>query len=166
MIRQQLANTTSHPGFKIAEPTLNCGRVHGGDNANRICGAVCLDFDLRSMPGTDIDEAKAELREIVGGRLIERGFEVRFEDLFFGVNALETPQAARLVGLAEELAGVSSGAANYATEGPFFKKLGAQVIVLGPGSIDQAHQANEFVDPLQLSVCTDILSQLVNRVCL
>ena len=50
-----------HPGFVIDYPTLNLGCIHGGDNANRICGDCYLAFEIRPVPGMDLDQLQTDL---------------------------------------------------------------------------------------------------------
>jgi len=39
-------------------------------------------------------------------------------------------------------------------------------IILGPGSIDLAHQPNEYMDLAQVQPCIDLLRQLIRKYCL
>ena len=51
--RNELKTNYHNTAFKIAEPTLNLGCIHGGDNPNRSCGQCELEYDLRPLPGMD-----------------------------------------------------------------------------------------------------------------
>jgi acetylornithine deacetylase len=73
---------------------------------------------------------------------------------------------ANLVTLSEELSGHKCCAVNYATEAPYIQQLGCQTIVLGPGSIDQAHQPNEFLPHDEIHQTNDILNKLIIKYCL
>jgi acetylornithine deacetylase len=46
-----------------------------------------------------------------------------------------------------------SGEVSFATEAGSFQRAGISSVVCGPGSIDQAHQPNEFIDPAELTRC-------------
>ena len=50
-------------------------------------------------------------------------------------------------------------AVSFGTEGGFYQKLGAPVIICGPGSIEQAHKADEFVSREQLTACVRLLER-------
>ena len=65
---------------------------------------------------------------------------------------------------AERLTG--GDAVNYATEAPFLQQLGMETIVLGPGSIDQAHQPDEYLAQDQIEPCVQLLRGLIERFCL
>ena len=51
-------------------------------------------------------------------------------------------------------------AVSFATEAGHFQAAGLPTIVCGPGSIDQAHKADEFVDEAQLAACLGFLERL------
>ena len=61
--RDELAARHRNPLFEVEVPTLNFGCIHGGDNPNRICGECELHFDLRPLPGMDLEELRAVIRE-------------------------------------------------------------------------------------------------------
>jgi acetylornithine deacetylase len=44
--------------------------------------------------------------------------------------------------------------------------LGMETVVWGPGSIDQAHQPNEYLDKAQLAPATDTLRHVIQRFCM
>jgi acetylornithine deacetylase len=48
----------------------------------------------------------------------------------------------------------------FGTEAGLFQGLGMDVVVCGPGSIEQAHKADEFVSLEQLDLCLDMLARL------
>lgn len=48
----------------------------------------------------------------------------------------------------------------FNTEAGLYQGLGADVIVCGPGSIEQAHMANEFITVAQMQACLDMLDRL------
>ncbi|WP_342665331.1 M20/M25/M40 family metallo-hydrolase [Roseicyclus elongatus] len=49
----------------------------------------------------------------------------------------------------------------FGTEAGLFQSLGMQAVVCGPGSIEQAHKADEFIALDQLQACLDMLDKLV-----
>lgn len=163
--RHQLQAAHHNPGFAVDVPTLNLGHIHGGDNPNRICGHCEMHFDLRPLPGMDIDE----LRETIAGRLqpiAERlQTPISLEHLIGGVDAFEEPATSQLVKIAERLTGHSSAAVAFATEAAFMQQLGMQTIVMGPGSIDQAHQPDEFLAHDQIRPAIRTLRDLIIELC-
>lgn len=60
-LRRQWQQTFSNPQFTVPTPTMNFGCIHGGDNPNRICGQCALEFDLRPLPGMDVEQLRAAI---------------------------------------------------------------------------------------------------------
>jgi acetylornithine deacetylase len=66
----------------------------------------------------------------------------------------------------EQLTGHSSESVAFATEAPFMQQLGMQTVVLGPGSINQAHQPDEFIPIDQLESAVKIVQSLIQKFCI
>src|SRR5690606_15138616 len=134
-------------------PTLNLGRVEGGDNPNRICARCTLDYDLRVNPGMDVAAVRARLEREIAEAVDGRGLEVRHEALAADVPPFEAGEGSALVRAVEELTGHAAGAVSFGTEAPFLGALGMDTVVCGPGDIDVAHQPDEHlplarIDPM------------------
>ena len=147
-------------------PTLNFGCLHGGDNPNRICGSCELAFDLRALPGMSNEQLRHEMTERIKPIASRHNVKFELESLFPGVPSFATDKDAELIQLAEKLTNHQAHAVAFATEAPFMQQLGMETVVLGPGSIDQAHQLDEFIDMGQLQPTVELLSQFINTFCL
>ncbi|UDL05582.1 acetylornithine deacetylase [Marinobacter sp. CA1] len=155
-----------NPAFEVAVPTLNLGCIHGGDNPNRICRRCELHFDLRPLPGMAMTELREAILERLQPLARARQLDLTFEPLFDGVPPFETAADAELVKACEALTGHRAEAVAFATEAPWLQKLGMETLVLGPGSIDQAHQPDEFLALSQVAPTVTLLRQLIQRFCL
>lgn len=155
-----------NPAFEVAVPTLNLGCIHGGDNPNRICRRCELHFDLRPLPGMAMTELREAILERLQPLARARQLDLTFEPLFDGVPPFETAADAELVKACEALTGYRAEAVAFATEAPWLQKLGMETLVLGPGSIDQAHQPDEFLALSQVAPTVTLLRQLIQRFCL
>lgn len=164
--RTEMQQQYNHAGFAVPVPTLNLGCIHGGDNPNRICGHSELQFDLRLLPGMDNEEIRARLRQrlLAAAAPLEVAFEMT--SLMPGVNAYEEPADSAFVQSVEALTGHSAESVAFATEAPFLQQLGMETIVMGPGSIDQAHQPDEYLAQDQITPCIQLLCALIERYCL
>ena len=65
----------------------------------------------------------------------------------------------------EQLCEQPSSSVAFGTEAPFFNQLGSETIILGPGSIDQAHQPDEYLPANQINPTVEILRKLIQRFC-
>ena len=147
-------------------PTLNLGHIHGGDNPNRICGQCELTYDLRVLPGMDLRELREMLHQRLAQVVEPTGLELEFTLPFNGNQPMETDAASAIVRSAENLTGHQAEAVSFGTEAPFFASLGMDVVVLGPGNIDTAHQPDEFLELDRIDPTVTLLRQLVFQHCL
>ncbi len=153
-----------HPGFKIDHPTLNLGCIKGGDNANRICSHCFLAFEIRPLPGMDINKLQADLeRKISQLASIDRvGWDL--ERIIVPPFCSET--GSEMLGLCEKLTGYQSESVAFATEAPFLQQLGMDVVVVGPGDIEVAHQPDEYLSFDRINPTISFLSKLIDQSCL
>ena len=164
--RTQLQQQYKDPAFTVPVPTMNFGHIHGGDNPNRICGSCELHFDFRCLPGMSQTELRQQIKEITARSLRNTPLTFEYKILFQGIPAFETNTDSDIVQLTESLSGHSAHSVAFGTEAPFFQQLQCETIILGPGSIDQAHQANEYLSHDQIKPMIKLIQQLVEKTCL
>lgn len=164
--RRELAAQWHNPLFTVPVPTLNLGCIHGGDNPNRICARCELQYDLRPLPGMEMDALRTEIKRRLRPLAEEYQVSISNESLFSGTPAMETPADSPLVRAVEEMTGHSAGAAAFGTEGPYFQELGMETVIFGPGAIETAHQPDEHLEIARLAPTVNHLASLVRRFCL
>ncbi len=164
--RAEMAERYGNPLFEVAYPTLNLGHIHGGDSPNRICGRSELHFDLRMTPGGSNSEVREDIRQRLTRIGQQRKLGIELHSLIQDVSPFEEPASSELVQLAEKLTGHDAIAVAFATEAPFLQQLGMETIVMGPGSIDQAHQPDEFMPLDQIRPGINLLEQFIRHYCL
>jgi len=164
--RMQLAKDFDHAGFSVNVPTMNLGCIHGGDNPNRICGRCELQFDVRALPGMDNTGLRDDISALIAKVAHQHEVRIDYEPLVDGVPAYEQAADSELVRTAEKLTGHVAGSVAFGTEAPFLQGMGMETIVLGPGSIDQAHQPDEYMELHQIKPCVKLLSQFIDRFCI
>ncbi len=153
--------------FTPKHATLTIGQVNGGTAANILAGRCSFVFDLRSPPAADplsvLQPFFAEVQTLdaaMKARAPETGIVV--ERL-----ALAPPLHPEADGVAERLARRLAGdngpgrVVAYAAEAGQFQAAGFSTIICGPGSIDQAHQADEYVDLSQMQRGAAFMARLV-----
>jgi len=163
--RDELQSRYHNPMFEVPVPTMNFGHIHGGDNPNRICGSCELQIDIRPLPGMKIDELRAEMQLRLKNVLQDTGIQFKTVALFDGVDATETDKHSELVTLAEKMTNTESQAVAFGTEAPYYNELGLETIVMGPGSIRQAHQPDEYIEMKMLDPAVDIIRQMIVHYC-
>ena len=163
--RGELATAFRNPAFEVPTPTLNLGCLHAGDNPNRICEGAELQIDLRLIPGMDHAGVRAEMDARLGAIAAERNIGIDIAPVFSPVPPYETAPDGELVRALEQLSGKSSGSVAFGTEAPFFQALGMETVIFGPGSIDQAHQPDEYLETSNIRPAVDVLTGLIGRYC-
>jgi len=165
-LKEKFLLNYENTAFDVPAPTLNLGAISGGDNANRICGHCHLDIDLRSLPGMSDDELINWLSEALKPLAETYPGRITFAEMHPSSPSFEQKKPSTFIDIAEEISGHSCCAVNYATEAPYIQQLGCQTIVLGPGSIDQAHQPNEFLAHSEIDKTEKLLTEMIQHYCL
>lgn len=163
--RNSLQEKYHNKAFEVSTPTLNLGHIHGGDNPNRICGECELHIDLRFLPGMELQELRNNLRQLATQVACDRDLKVTFDELFHGVPAMHTEASSELNEYLQRETDKKSQSVAFGTEAPFYNAMGCETIVLGPGSIKQAHQPDEFLPADQIKPTIKLLQNLIQRFC-
>jgi acetylornithine deacetylase len=151
--------------FSVPHVTMNLGHIHGGDGENRICGHCKLNFDMRVVPELSDTDALAMIDEALAPVFAQYPTRLSLDLMYPTAPAFACKDEQNILALAEQLTGHAFQSANYATEAPFINQLGCDTIVLGPGSINQAHQPDEYISLDYVNPTVNILQQMVNKVC-
>jgi acetylornithine deacetylase len=163
-LKDKLIKEYHHPGFTIPSPTLNLGHIHGGDSANRICGCCELHYDVRPLPGISLDGLDNMLKGAL--KEIEEQWPgcIEVTPLHTPIPGYECNSDSVIISGVEEICQHKSETVNYCTEAPFLQQL-CPTLVLGPGSIEQAHQPDEFLALAFIDPTISILNKLVHKYC-
>ncbi|HMU87832.1 MAG TPA: acetylornithine deacetylase [Agitococcus sp.] len=163
--RAEMQKKYHNPAFTIPYPTLNLGCIHGGDNPNRICGQCELQFDLRPLPDMNMDDIRQQIAQRLKRIALQQQIQIEYEAIFEGTPPAETPADSPFVKMVERLTQSESGSVAFGTEAPYFRQLGMDTIILGAGSIETAHQPNEYLPIKNISPLLLWLKQLIHHYC-
>ncbi|CAJ0990700.1 acetylornithine deacetylase [Pantoea sp. Nvir] len=163
-LRNILRERYRHDGFSIPYPTINFGHIHGGDAANRICACCELHMDIRPLPGMMLKDLEGLLNEFLAPISVRWPGRLTVTSLHPMIPSYECPASHEIVTLVETLLGTPTKIVNYCTEAPFIQTI-CPTLVLGPGSIKQAHQPDEFIDTAFISPTLELISQIVQYFC-
>lgn len=152
--------------FLVPYTTVNFGHICGGDNPNRICPECALHFDVRPLPGMDGAALRQALRERVQAALKDTDFTFETHTLSPGVEPFSSGAQSQLAKFLTEISGKAPKAVAFGTEAPFYRDLGCDTVVFGPGRIDEAHQPDEYIELSALGDTVRMLRALIARGCL
>jgi len=139
---------------------LNIGTISGGVKPNVIAAEASLRFGIRPLPDQDGRRLLEQLR-----RLAPDAHVAGWHEGFVGP-ALPGPGAERETAarqLARRCALPVTAAVNFWTEASLFSAAGLAALVFGPGDIEQAHCANEWVALEQLDAVTQHYIRLIDH---
>jgi acetylornithine deacetylase len=117
------------------------------------------------LPGMTSQTVRDEIRAMLVPIADKHNTPFTFEPLFPGAEPFANDHS-DLITACEKLTGHHAESVAFGTEAPFMQQLGMDTVVLGPGSIDVAHQPNEYMALDQVQPCIGILQGLIRRYCL
>ena len=165
-LREELAASHQNDAFAVNVPTMNLGCMRAGDNPNRICGHAELQIDLRLLPGMDSEEIHEALERRIRKVVANTGVSLELHKAYPPIPPFQSNPNGELLSTLSSLSGNQPGTVAFGTEAHFMQTLGMETVVWGPGSIDQAHQPNEYLDKAQLAPATDALRHVIQKFCL
>ncbi len=156
-------------GFEPGYTTLHCGLINGGTAAN-ICSKECVfETDIRTIPGENpqdylnelTDYAKNQLEPLMQAVHPKTGIEI---NLMANVPGFAASEEEPIVQFVKQVSGQNaSEVVAYGAESGHFQEAGFSVVMCGPGSIDQAHQPNEYIEISQVEAGTDFLRKVIAK---
>ena len=162
------ARALTHPHFKPPGPTMTIGKVDGGTASNILARRCSFIWDCRcpEMAQGDAIERRfravaAEVDASIKARAPEGGVTITRRSNTPGLT-IERDSEAEV--LARALTGDNeTRAVAYAAEAGLFQRAGMPAIICGPGSIEQAHQPDEWIERTQIEEGAAFMRRLIAR---
>ena len=170
-IRQLSADQCEHGphdhGYDVAHTTLSTTTIEGGTALNIIPNSCVFGFDIRALPEVETGGLIAAIRDHADAVMLPRMRRVAPEadiviEPVVELVGLSTPAEHPAVTFVKRLSGRNDHAkVAYGTEaGLFSTSAGVPSVVCGPGSIEQAHKPDEFLEISEVDRCGDFLDRL------
>lgn len=149
--------------------TIHVGSLHGGTALNFVPDRATLEFEIRYIPGTDVnallaeaDAAIAEARRNLRAQAPEADISV---ENMASYPALSTAVASAVVATAQRLAdgGDSATTVSFGTEAGLYAQAGIPTVVCGPGDIGRAHKADEWIGTDELAGADRMMQRLARQ---
>jgi acetylornithine deacetylase len=164
--REQEETAPKNSEFDPSWTTITVGEIGGGTAPNILARECRFVFDVRTVPGSHLDPMLAPFFaevERVHARLSKLGPEC---GVVVNLRADAPPLQLRRDSAAETFMRALTGdnvvrVAAFATEAGQFQRAGIPAVICGPGSIEQAHQSNEFVAVSEMERGLQIFARFV-----
>jgi acetylornithine deacetylase len=148
--------------------TIHVGVIHGGTARNIVAKTCEFLWEFRGLPGAPphyasdrLEDFAQGLRQTIFAGFPNTGIEIAVVN---EVPGLAPQQGSEAETLALRLSKRNSTiAVPYATEAGQFQRAGIATVVCGPGSIEQAHQPNEFIEVAELAACIQFMRGLAQE---
>ena len=160
--------TSRNDRFNPPFATLQVTKLEGG-TANNIIPIFCrFGFEVRALPGVDIDAIEQRIRTFAETNCLPEMLRVADEAAISIVRANTVPPFAAepdsdATSLALKLTGQNgTHTVSYATEAGLFQHAGSASIVCGPGDIAQAHTPDEWIADSEINKCMAFMTRLAD----
>jgi acetylornithine deacetylase len=157
-----------YAGFEVPWTTAAVGVIEGGIADNVVPEDCRFHYEFRALPGTDVAALQRRVEDHAAALLpamhaVDAATGIRFETLC-AVPPFQAALDDPAVRLAQQLAGTDrTTLVGFGTEAGLFQSAGIASVVCGPGSITQAHQADEYVSLAQLAQAEAFLQALARH---
>jgi acetylornithine deacetylase len=154
---------TDLPELERPWVAVNVANIHGGSAINIVPDRCVVQVGYRPLPGTDPEAVFRRLRDRVMGLNLAAKVEAR---LLRVTPSMLTESGTPLQHLlAHHALHDAVGAASFATDGANLAQIGCAPLVFGPGRIEVAHQADEYVPVEQLHQAVGMIEDVVRKRC-
>lgn len=158
--------------YDIQHSTAHVGIFRGGTALNIVPDMAEIIYEYRVIAQDDgdamVEAARAYARDVLEPQMkaVDPAAGIDFE-VYTSFACLDTEPDAPVVSLAKKLAQRNDHAkVAYGTEAGLFTDMaGIPAVVVGPGSIEPAHKANEFIELSELEKCNGFIARLVGECC-
>ncbi len=158
----------THAHFNPPGPTLTVGKVEGGTATNILARKCSFVFDLRAPETAQADALEARFR--AAATALDQELKLRATEAGVAITRRSnTPELAfARDSAAETLVRALTGdnetrAVSYGAEAGLFQRAGIPTVVCGPGSIEQAHQPDEWIERTQIEEGARFMQRLIER---
>lgn len=169
-IQTNLINNSAHDNdFEVPYTTLQVGKIEGGVAVNIVPSSSSLLFEIRSLHSDDPNLILKDIK-ILSEKIVKSHID-KFPDTEIEIKvtnqypALNTMKNSDVISFLNGLTGNNSvEKVSFGTEGGLFSnELNIQTAICGPGSMNQGHQPDEYIEKVQIDLCDQMLENLLNK---
>jgi len=169
-IQTNLINNSTHDNdFEVPYTTLQVGKIEGGVAVNIVPSFSSLLFEIRSLHSDDPNLLLKDI-ENLSEKIVKSQID-KFPDTAIEIKvisqypALNTIKNSEVISFLNGLTGNNSvEKVSFGTEGGLFsEELNIETAICGPGSMNQGHKPNEYIEKEQITLCDQMLDNLLDK---
>ena len=165
-LQRRLNQAERHDGFEFPHTSVHVGRISGG-TAHNITARECeFVFEVRALPGVSAGRLAQEVRDhctrelLPGMKAVSPDCDIVIDEVL-DAPGLDERGNRHLAQVLMPMCGhLTPGRVSFGTEAGMLQEIGVETVIMGPGQIAVAHQADEFVEIEQLQQCLAFLERL------
>ncbi len=155
--------------FQPPNTTLTVNTIQGGSALNILAGRCTLSLDIRSLPEENAQVYLDKIKFFCNSSILPRIKQIS-SDCKININtiastpSLKSDEKSEAETLCRNITGDNQiRSVSFAAEAGQFQKAGMETVICGPGSIEQAHKPDEFIQKDQLILCNRFLLKLISK---
>lgn len=166
---RRAANPAINSLYTPPYPTFNVGTIEGGAARNSTAGWCNFDWEYRQMPGEDGQLTMSEIESFANDELLPAmkavypHADIRIITEVV-VPALDDRNAEEAATFVSAITGLNSrSVVSFGTDGGYFSDADYSTIIFGPGNIDRAHKADEYIEIDELAEGLSFMAKMAKR---
>ena len=169
-IQSNIINNYQHDeDYEVPYTTLQVGKIEGGVAVNIVPSSSSFLFEIRNLfdddPELILQKLKNKANDLVKSHINkfpDTQIEIKTINQYPSLN---TSKNAGVINFVKSLTGNNSvGKVSFGTEGGIFsKELNLETAICGPGSMEQGHKPDEYIEKSQVNLCDRMLDNLLEK---
>ena len=169
-IQNNLMNNSEHDNdFEVPYTTLQVGKIEGGVAVNIVPSSSTFLFEIRNTVKDnpdliirDIEKLSEKIVKLHIDKFPDTSIEIKVISEYPPLNTLKN---ADVISFLNGLTGNNNvEKVSFGTEGGLFSnELNIETAICGPGSMDQGHKPNEYIEKAQIDLCDQMLENLLDK---
>ena len=163
------SNSNYDEDFEVPYTTLQVGKIEGGVAVNIVPSSSSFLFEIRNLSEDNPNVILNEIEKIAKD-LVKKNID-KFPDTSIKIKisnqypSLNTSKNSNVINFLKSLTGINSiRKVSFGTEGGLFSnELNLETAICGPGSMEQGHKPDEYIEKEQIGLCDNMLNNLLEK---
>ncbi len=169
-IQSKIKTNSNHDeDFEVPYTTLQVGKIEGGVAVNIVPSSSSFLFEIRNLsednPNVILNEIEKIAKDLVKkyiDKFPDTSIKIKISNQYPSLN---TSKNSNVINFLKSLTGINSiRKVSFGTEGGLFSnELNLETAICGPGSMEQGHKPDEYIEKEQIRLCDNMLNNLLEK---